>query len=1026
MDNHRVQPQYNPHGLRLRDGSDSSMVSVPKYLDKSTHLVNAFGEALGLLRRLPGQSAAPYSETTNSGLSKSSDLGVDYNKGVTFHGTEYHRVDKSSKRNPDQQLKYSHNLVQEISDKVHQSSEDESTPQLNLESASTDVFSDISKSMLDLQSQAKATEKNGNEDPHLESQPLQVGFDQVSEFNDSKGVTITQESKGDDFNNRGSDAEDVQRKDSNSCLADSSGDAEDEPGEVDLEDVIGQAFRSIIEPTSAPNQEEDSLEAELAEESEESASAVSDSCHPLTEPTKSTELDETALDLEGIVQNVVQKMARENASASPSEENPVIEQSTSSTSEEVTARQTNQSAVQSLGDNVLQHFQLNASQECPTFKNSIDPDSSEAQELFDKDELEKLQMNEILQNAFNMAMQNSHEVLTEEASSDAADSSRTENEAAEASTANAVAVLATETLNEKRTLVPSDGRDIYTQRSSDLDATKSLSIAETLALQRANMADNKEGLDLSSINKSLQNERATSIHPQLSSILSSLSLHIKSGTQSQNLMLVIRQMTNSLMLNKHFSMNLNPAVLRVLSEMSPEEKATIADILKQTQSFLTKRNSDEVPGALTLVSNVLVLLEPSASLIQVVETGISGKTEPTEGDVADFFDQAYSTLSVFSILRLGKVLSGAKPDMDSEEYKERIRVENRERKKRWREENAERNKDNDLRLRVIKRAVNMFGDGQLPEKRAWIEEEFIRRREKRFIRKKLEESSVKRIAPPPQGSSMDANADQDSAADYASLGRRLNEIFNLITQCGTGIDSAAVVTATSAAIAVTTSLYSGCSEVPGAKPPLVAMTEVLNSILESNVRSGSYKRIPFLYDDPLKINSGQDLYRAKPVPLTPVNDALSLRSTAFNRESVKELLKRLGSDFYTTDFKRSRIDDDTLNSGPLDSVNAQYTTSKDQDQTTSSSRLRDASSALKMPQYKRQIDSLANGDLMANAPSRPLNLSPFLSNKTSFDSNGGVVPGLKRPGLFQKPAIKGIEKKPVSFPTFYSSMFLKN
>ncbi|KAF8475987.1 hypothetical protein BDZ91DRAFT_201661 [Kalaharituber pfeilii] len=61
----------------------------------------------------------------------------------------------------------------------------------------------------------------------------------------------------------------------------------------------------------------------------------------------------------------------------------------------------------------------------------------------------------------------------------------------------------------------------------------------------------------------------------------------------------------------------------------------------------------------------------------------------------------------------------------------RIREENRERKKRWRESNQDRNKDNDLRCRVTKRAAKLYGLNDTEEKKAWMEAEFQKRKEKR-------------------------------------------------------------------------------------------------------------------------------------------------------------------------------------------------------------------------------------------------------------------------------------------------------
>lgn len=66
--------------------------------------------------------------------------------------------------------------------------------------------------------------------------------------------------------------------------------------------------------------------------------------------------------------------------------------------------------------------------------------------------------------------------------------------------------------------------------------------------------------------------------------------------------------------------------------------------------------------------------------------------------------------------------------------RERVRHENRERKKRWRGQNMDRNRDNDLRGRVTRRANQIYGAANTPQKMKWIEAEFQNRRMKRMER----------------------------------------------------------------------------------------------------------------------------------------------------------------------------------------------------------------------------------------------------------------------------------------------------
>ncbi|KAI9682111.1 MAG: hypothetical protein M1817_000165 [Caeruleum heppii] len=78
---------------------------------------------------------------------------------------------------------------------------------------------------------------------------------------------------------------------------------------------------------------------------------------------------------------------------------------------------------------------------------------------------------------------------------------------------------------------------------------------------------------------------------------------------------------------------------------------------------------------------------------------------------------------------------GDDPVLEAE--RERTKEENRERKKRWRESNAERNKDNDLRCRINKRAKVIWGSTQSPQRTAWMEQEFNKRRAKRETKEKF-------------------------------------------------------------------------------------------------------------------------------------------------------------------------------------------------------------------------------------------------------------------------------------------------
>lgn len=75
-----------------------------------------------------------------------------------------------------------------------------------------------------------------------------------------------------------------------------------------------------------------------------------------------------------------------------------------------------------------------------------------------------------------------------------------------------------------------------------------------------------------------------------------------------------------------------------------------------------------------------------------------------------------------------------RPQMMTDEDRDRIRHENRNRKRKWRDTNYSRNKDNDLRARIYKKAVMIFGEHDSPQKSDYIEREYLKRRERRFMR----------------------------------------------------------------------------------------------------------------------------------------------------------------------------------------------------------------------------------------------------------------------------------------------------
>lgn len=249
-------------------------------------------------------------------------------------------------------------------------------------------------------------------------------------------------------------------------------------------------------------------------------------------------------------------------------------------------------------------------------------------------DLNNTQMNDILVNAFNMAMENPQELL-------------------------------------------------------NIDEPKKLSIAETLASHGTNNSQ------LSNILLNLDSSGGiVNIIEQIASFINNSNFQV--FKHSNNLMNTIASYKNqpeifltSLTMAKHYLQSIN--------------KVKCIPSIDNVLLLLGKNNGpliDYNPNLITLIIN---------SIINVISNYQSSKLKPRN-------------------------------DL---EHKEKIRLENRERKKRWREVHSERNKDNDLRARVQRRANIMFGPNVSEEKTRWMEEEFIKRKEKRLSRQLKDKEDVK-------------------------------------------------------------------------------------------------------------------------------------------------------------------------------------------------------------------------------------------------------------------------------------------
>lgn len=861
-----------------------------------------------------------------------------------------------------------------------------------------------------------------------------------------------------------------------------------------LEDAIDQAFKSLTDEFEHLRKETE--QHQQPEPQPEPQQAVDDD-HILHEAifasfseimgqekrkslVGSEPKDDHGLELSSLVQNVVQQISLDGGSLH-TQELAIPKEMLQDLAQEVSHQVHQQEAIKKrpslkeiphIDDNILAHFQLEANKGdekldepkqdeaglksalASAMRNVLQQTGGEddMDGVAEKSEsLEKLQMNEILQNAFNMAMQNPQELLT---SLELNDESSTQNVGDESSstlsTAAAIAALSVKEALSKHDAHSEEGMGEKPLSSSD---GKALSIAETLALHRSSMANlpRRDYTATLGLEDSVrEHHKVTSMSPQLSSILSSLSQHIQSGNQSQNLMLVIRQMTNALMLNKASSYTMSSATQQILHDLQnrPQEQEVFIHSLRKAKGFLSKDTTDEVKRrALSLIENVIGIVVGKTEDGQNIKNANASENPVTQVEspsLSQFYASAFSTLANFNSSRFRNGIGGEKLHVDSNEYKEKIRIENRERKKRWREENSERNKDNDLRSRVLKRANYMFGESQSAEKKVWVEDEFNKRRAKRIAKQKKEETD-KAVD---SQIFVDAGPEVKHASSIYSqdpkLVKRLTDFFKVVAEAGDEDDPQALMTATSAATAVAASDYATSQGISEGHIVQSAMSQILTNVLDATVRSGNFTRISFL---------------AKGTPYQTQATSSSENKDMANRfssilglgipesgegKSAMEILrspqKRFGMEFLSGDHKRTHPDNSSRlyvekDKSSMSRIQYEIDQLRDSITTSTSGHLWGSATGLKMPLYKKPAACTLQDVHMQESqkkdvttPALPAAASPFISNKVGLKSEpisgNGVSGGLKKPGSFQRPAFSKTSRgRSLGFPTLYSASF---
>ncbi|KAI5966778.1 uncharacterized protein KGF55_000187 [Candida pseudojiufengensis] len=316
-------------------------------------------------------------------------------------------------------------------------------------------------------------------------------------------------------------------------------------------------------------------------------------------------------------------------------------------------------------------------------------------------DLEQLQMNDILRDAFRMALEEPQEKMD------------------------------IEVIEEQKVVPPAkaivSNRISHTHKAPVPPLPKFTSSKTDPKHQTDQSSTNNSPLELSKASSLFSNPEMKS---QISSVITSLTSKINSGELADlNILSTIRKITDEI-----------------------ASGGSLSDFFKKPDNTIkfSETLSDEFLKSLTIAIRFLRTfqkdgldeLNKSIELIEEMILDFKSETDPNHVEISNDKIEFISAITNSSLTLFFENLSSSKltPEtknsidkfiFNSPDYKRKTRIANRERKKKWREENAERNKDNDLRIRVQKKATNKFGETDTSEKLVWVEEEIKKRKAKR-------------------------------------------------------------------------------------------------------------------------------------------------------------------------------------------------------------------------------------------------------------------------------------------------------
>ncbi|RLV95550.1 hypothetical protein JA1_001095 [Spathaspora sp. JA1] len=809
----------------------------------------------------------------------------------------------------------------------------------------------------------------------------------------------------------------------------------DEVNDDDLNEMISASFKQILgSDKSAPSTGDapipDTDMKDVITEAFKSAMSTT------TKSKKSEKSKPSKKDKSNLVQNIVDQIDSKNSKLSESAIHNLAVQISHQVQDHLKDDKPNIPLVfglPQLDESVLEHFQNEAYAENkqgeasnPKFQTAINNALKNVMEGSSKDEgvadLESLQMNDILANAFNMALEKPQELISDLEIDDTGvlvpppvqtqapvvqkvipkPKGKPKRKDAKVVVPGTIAkpiivpdIPVRRSIINDVTKLPGEVDERSDEaktkkspkKSKEPEEGKKLSIAESLALSRTILNQpRRDYSSIESIEQILRPDRTPipssssmlpTVNTPLSNVLSSLTSKINQGGMSdRNIMSVIRSMTETL--SAGGSLNLSqylrpPTAEEIISRYRDQDKKGMVSMLDVARKYLvsTTDGENENEKAVSLIDKV----------IEQFNVGQRNAEDDLLGNQSEFISSISNSVinriissspeSKFTKATISKI---SKLKENTPEFDQKIRIDNRERKKKWREENGERNKDNDLRVRVIKKATSIFGESDSPEKTAYIEETFKLRREKRIARSKKEDSA--------EGDDDDERIMNIKTKDAFVVSRDpelvkpVSDLYNIFKAFSNNDGSLAMLVATGASVASAASLYFQNNDTTF-KSIDSAISAILTYLLSSKSTS---------------IDSG-------------FTNAVIDRSSLVGSLSNLNLQKRESTGLISGDLKRLKSDVQTSLPGPTPFW---------------------GSTSLKMPNYKNKPTSTEPQQSVLKLPRD----SPFISNKVHSgvrtDTSSGS-PGLRKPGSFQKPTIVNRDDKSrttnLGFPRLYSASY---